>query len=262
MKNLVISVFLHITILYTVVLMNSNRVNIDTLGDKVSVNIVNIVSKQNPSTGNKKSVKKIKKGNRENIVPKGDFTQKNAETTKKKEQTYKNEKKQTEQIKSEKKTSENPVESQQSKELSHGKADGNSDKDVTVEIKTDTDENKIADSSNEIGEGFDKLSDGSIVAKNQGVPGLKYGFISNPDPEYPVIAKKLGFGGEILVKVRMLVDEDGSIEEIKFYSEKDKFGFSEEVRKTLTNWKLTPVKVGDKNIKMYLFKTFRFKLKS
>ena len=255
MKSLIISVFLHIALLYSIVFMNSNKFKLEPLGNRVPVSIVSTVNNQTPSTGSKKYLKNMEKRKTDDTVPK------NKETVKNKEKISEYQKKQTEQIKDEKKDLESTSKIQQAKGLSH-KPDENSEEDAPKDSTKGKNENRAAESPDVIGEGFEKLSDGSVVAKNQGVDGLKYGFISNPDPEYPVIAKKLGFNGEILVKVRMLVGEDGSIEEIKFYSEKDKFGFTEEVRKTLGNWKLTPVKVGNKKIKMYLFKTFRFKLES
>ncbi|WP_319371557.1 energy transducer TonB [uncultured Ilyobacter sp.] len=262
MKSLVISVFLHTALLYSIVLMNSNKLKLEPVGTRVAVSIVNTLSKRNPSTGSKKSVQNIKKGNTDNTVPKETFVQKNKETVKNPEKIAEHKKNPLEQTKDKKNISEPSSKTQKINESSHGKPHGNSDKGETKEGTTGKNENRITESDDGIGVGFDKLSDGSIVAKNQGVAGLKYGFISSPDPDYPAIAKKLGFDGEILVKVRMLVGENGSVEEIKFYNQKDKFGFTDEVRKTLKNWRLTPVRVGDRNVKMYLFKTFRFKLEN
>ncbi|MGL4988633.1 MAG: energy transducer TonB, partial [Cetobacterium sp.] len=106
-----------------------------------------------------------------------------------------------------------------------------------------------------------EISDGIFAARNQGVDGLKYSFISQPEPNYPLAAKRIGFDNEISIKVRFLVDFKGNIEEIKFYNTKDNLGFQNEVQKTLKNWKLTPVSLNGKPIKLYFYKEFKFNQK-
>ncbi|MDX8335466.1 energy transducer TonB [Candidatus Cetobacterium colombiensis] len=106
-----------------------------------------------------------------------------------------------------------------------------------------------------------QLSNGVFAAKNQGVKGLNYSFISQPDPEYPLVAKRLSYSKEVSIKVRFLVGFKGEVEEIKFYNEKDSLGFQEEVEKTLKNWKLTPVTLNNKPIKLYFYKEFKFNQK-
>ncbi|MGL5917872.1 MAG: energy transducer TonB [Cetobacterium sp.] len=116
--------------------------------------------------------------------------------------------------------------------------------------------NKILTSTDVI-----EISDGIFAARNQGVDGLKYSFISQPEPNYPLAAKRIGFNNEISIKVRFLVDFKGNIEEIKFYNTKDNLGFQNEVQKTLKNWKLTPVSLNGKPIKLYFYKEFKFNQK-
>lgn len=106
-----------------------------------------------------------------------------------------------------------------------------------------------------------ELSHGVFAAKNQGVQGLKYSFISQPDPEYPLAAKRISYGKEVSIKVRFLVGFNGEIEDIKFYNDKDNLGFQREVEKTLNKWKLTPVTLNDKPIKLYFYKEFKFNQK-
>ncbi|MGL5710705.1 MAG: hypothetical protein ACRCW9_07700, partial [Cetobacterium sp.] len=86
-----------------------------------------------------------------------------------------------------------------------------------------------------------ELSQGVFAARNQGVQGLTYSFISQPDPDYPLAAKRISYNKEVSIKVRFLVGLKGEIEEVKFYSDKDSLGFQSEVEKTLKRWKLTPV---------------------
>jgi len=106
-----------------------------------------------------------------------------------------------------------------------------------------------------------ELSQGVFAAKNQGVQGLKYSFISQPDPEYPLAAKRVSYTKEVSIKVRFLVGLNGEIEDIKFYNNKDSLGFQKEVEKTLNKWKLTPVTLNNKPIKLYFYKEFKFNQK-
>ncbi|MBC2854893.1 energy transducer TonB [Cetobacterium sp. 2A] len=147
------------------------------------------------------------------------------------------------------------------------------DKIVKEEKKTDyskqiqNKDNKNKDNKNsknetkELNSDFIELSKGIYAAKNQGVKGLKYSFIAQPEPEYPLMAKRLSYSKEVFVKVRFLVDFQGNIEEIKFYGQNDKLGFQEEVKKALCNWKLTPITVNNKPIKLYFYKEFKFNKK-
>ena len=111
----------------------------------------------------------------------------------------------------------------------------------------------------ELRNGFIELSDGSIAAKNQGIKGLNYGFISQPEPNYPTIAKKMGFNKNVTIKVRFLIGYDGRVEEIKFYDHTDKFGFRNEVEKALNQWKTTSITINNQKVKLYFYKKFIFK---
>ncbi|MEG0390385.1 energy transducer TonB [Cetobacterium sp.] len=129
----------------------------------------------------------------------------------------------------------------------------------TTPNKTDTNKNKAETStfksnSNDIIE----LSKGIFAAKNQGVKGLEYKFISQPDPEYPLSAKRIGYNKKVSIKVRFLVGLDGRVEEVKFYNQKDSLGFQAEVEKVLKEWKLTQVTLDKKPIKLYFYKEFKF----
>lgn len=106
-----------------------------------------------------------------------------------------------------------------------------------------------------------ELSQGVFAARNQGVQGLTYSFISQPDPDYPLAAKRISYNKEVSIKVRFLVGLKGEIEEVKFYSDKDSLGFQNEVEKTLKRWKLTPVMLNGKAIKLYFYKEFKFNQK-
>lgn len=106
-----------------------------------------------------------------------------------------------------------------------------------------------------------ELSHGVFAAKNQGVKGLTYSFISQPDPDYPLAAKRISYNKEVSIKVRFLVGLKGEIEDMKFYGDKDNLGFQNEVEKTLKRWKLTPVMLNGKAVKLYFYKEFKFNQK-
>lgn len=105
-----------------------------------------------------------------------------------------------------------------------------------------------------------KLTSGDYIAKNQDIEGLNYKILASSDPDYPILAKKANYKNTVIVKTRFLVNGEGKIEEIKFYDEEIKFGFHDEVEKSLKKWKFSPVKLNGEAAKMYFYKTFVFKL--
>lgn len=105
-----------------------------------------------------------------------------------------------------------------------------------------------------------ELTLGNYIAKNQDIEGLNYKILALSDPDYPILAKKANYKNTVIVKTRFLVNGEGKIEEIKFYDEEIKFGFHDEVEKSLKKWKFSPVKLNGEAAKMYFYKTFVFKL--
>lgn len=105
-----------------------------------------------------------------------------------------------------------------------------------------------------------ELTSSNYIAKNQDIEGLNYKILVSSDPDYPILAKKANYKNTVIVKTRFLVNGEGKIEEIKFYDEEIKFGFHDEVEKSLKKWKFSPVKLNGEAAKMYFYKTFVFKL--
>lgn len=105
-----------------------------------------------------------------------------------------------------------------------------------------------------------ELTLGNYIAKNQDIEGLNYKILALSDPDYPILAKKANYKNTVIVKTRFLVNGEGKIEEIKFYDDEIKFGFHDEVEKSLKKWKFSPVKLNGEAAKMYFYKTFVFKL--
>ncbi len=103
-------------------------------------------------------------------------------------------------------------------------------------------------------------SNGEYIVKNQDIAGLSYTILKSPNPSYPSIAKKARIRQEVAIKVRFLVGYTGRVEEVKFYDNVTKYGFRDEVEKTLKEWELSPIEVDGKGVKMYFYKVFKFKI--
>lgn len=268
MKYYIVSLILHICLIFILAMSGKKQEPLQNVGKKIPVNMTTFKSEKNsgksedlslkknkpsePRPENKEKIKEEKKKKEKKIVKK---------KTEEKPEPKPVENKKTVKIPEEEKPQEKKETLINEEEITAN--DGNdTEKDETPQKNSPTPNHnqKPSEKNDEMGEGFVQLDDGSLAAKHQGIEGLSYGFISKPDPGYPVLAKKLGYRGEMVVKVRLLINEEGKVQEIKFYTKKDKYGFCNEVEKTVSNWKLTPVKVGNKTVKMYLFKSFRFKI--
>ncbi|MDX8336777.1 energy transducer TonB [Candidatus Cetobacterium colombiensis] len=104
---------------------------------------------------------------------------------------------------------------------------------------------------------FLKGEDGIFTAVS--LDGIEYEIIKEIDPQYPIKARKIGYNGTGVVKVNFLVDVDGSIQDIKFIAGETKFGFKEEVEKSLKKWKFKPILYKGKKIRVHFEKEFKFK---
>ena len=222
MKSIILSTFLHIFIFISGYTFNSKKsFQIDSPGNNLTVS--NITTN---FSLNKREVfqKKIKKEKLKDIPIEKKIVKKKKETKKIKERGTK--------------------EVLKSKELK---------KEIPRKIKEEQLESKEI-----MGKDFIQLSKGGYAAKNQGVKGLNYSFISQPEPNYPTAAKRVGYSREVIIKVKFLVGFNGSIEEIKFYGKDNGLGFHSEVKKALNNWKLTPITIKNKKVKLYFYKVFKF----
>lgn len=133
------------------------------------------------------------------------------------------------------------------------------DNDSSDETSNLTNKEEVRGSENgNMGKDLVALSDGSYMAKHQGVKGLSFGFISSPEPDYPSLAKRLGFKDEMIIKVIMEFDSNGRLSDMKFIGDEDRFGFRNEVEKTINQWRLTSIKYNNMNVKMRFYKSFKF----
>jgi len=124
-------------------------------------------------------------------------------------------------------------------------------------VSADRDENQGTEEGLHVAD-LIKMSDGTFMAKHQGVKGLTYGFVSNPEPSYPTQARRLGFKGDMIVQVIIEFDMNGKFSEMRFVGEEDRFGFRNEVKKVVENWRLTEIRYNSTPVKMRFYKSFRF----
>lgn len=125
----------------------------------------------------------------------------------------------------------------------------------TIESEAKVEETLINNNENII------LKNGRKILKHQRVKGIKYKIIKNPDPKYPDVAKKFRLNKPIKIKVRFLVDLNGKIKDIKFYSQTKYPGFDKEVVLALKNWEFSPVTLNGEKIEMHFYKIFIFEIK-
>jgi TonB family protein len=86
----------------------------------------------------------------------------------------------------------------------------------------------------------------------------KIGTIENPHPEYPIIARKKGWQGRLLLAVH--VDKNGNVLNVHV-KETSGFEVLDEVSiKTVSDWKFLPARFGDKYVEDNLNIPVSFKL--
>jgi len=102
-----------------------------------------------------------------------------------------------------------------------------------------------------------KIENGRYALKNQKVPGIKIVIQKEIQPEYPELALKMGDRKKTIVKVKFLVDENGNVGDMEFYTT-SKYGFEKEVEKALKKWKFKPIIYNGKPTPIYFYKIFNF----
>ena len=72
----------------------------------------------------------------------------------------------------------------------------------------------------------------------------KIGSVKNPHPTYPLIARKKGWEGKVLIQAE--IDRDGNVSEIKVLESSGFKILDNASLETLKKWKFTPAKIGNK----------------
>ena len=103
-----------------------------------------------------------------------------------------------------------------------------------------------------------KKSSNSIPENSKSSAKYKIGTIQNPHPEYPMIARKKGWQGKLLLNVH--VSKDGNVININVVKTSG-FEILDKISvKTIRDWKFTPARIGGKNVEDSLNIPVSFKL--
>ena len=103
-----------------------------------------------------------------------------------------------------------------------------------------------------------KKSSNSIPENSKSSAKYKIGTIQNPHPEYPMIARKKGWQGRLLLNVH--VSKDGNVININVVKTSG-FEILDKISvKTIRDWKFTPARIGGKNVEDSLNIPVSFKL--
>lgn len=119
----------------------------------------------------------------------------------------------------------------------------------------------------QIDETEDILSSGNFSVGKDGIftasssDGIEYKILKQVEPNYPIQAERIRYRNKVIVSVRFLVGLKGEIEKIEVTQSHKKFGFDDEVKKALKQWKFHPIYYKNKNIKVYFTKDFIFEPK-
>ena len=72
----------------------------------------------------------------------------------------------------------------------------------------------------------------------------KIGSAKNPHPTYPLIARKKGWEGRVIIQAE--IDREGNVSEIKVIESSGFKVLDNASLETLKKWKFTPAKIGNK----------------
>ncbi|WP_291259126.1 energy transducer TonB, partial [Fusobacterium sp.] len=90
-------------------------------------------------------------------------------------------------------------------------------------------------------DGLVKDGTGTYIGDQKSSQGIGYKIKREVDPNYPMMAKKIGFKDEVVIKTKFLVGLNGKVEEIIFLNDYTKYGFQKEVEKALKKWEFEPI---------------------
>ena len=86
----------------------------------------------------------------------------------------------------------------------------------------------------------------------------KIGSIKNPHPKYPLIARKKGWQGRLLLNVR--ISENGDVININVIQTSGFEILDQTSIETIKGWKFTPAQIGKKKVEDFLNIPISFKL--
>jgi protein TonB len=138
---------------------------------------------------------------------------------------------------------------------------------VTPKTKKVSKTNSNKNESKDIKVNSDSKSNKQFVLGNDGIyianspDGIEFEFLKIVNPKFPLMAKKVGYKELVTIKTKFLVDIDGMVKEIEILEGPEKYGFREETKKALSQWKFKPIMHEGKKIRVYFYKDFKFNIK-
>jgi len=99
----------------------------------------------------------------------------------------------------------------------------------------------------------------STISKNiKSSAKYKIGTIKNPHPEYPMIARKKGWEGKLLLNVH--IDKNGDVTNVDLIKTSGFEVLDRTSINTIKDWKFTPASIGGSNVEDHLNIPISFKL--
>lgn len=114
----------------------------------------------------------------------------------------------------------------------------------------------IGTNDNEIKENGQKATNSPVPTQQTAIPVYR----QNKQPPYPVMAKRRGYEGEILLNV--LVNSKGMVSEIKIQHSSGHSSLDTAALTTVKDWLFTPATFGGRPINMWVNVPIEFRLKS
>ena len=105
---------------------------------------------------------------------------------------------------------------------------------------------------------FIKHEDFELISGRKELSSYKFGTINNPHPPYPLIARKKGWEGKLLLNVK--INADGTVKDIKIEQSSGYKILDDISKKTLKKWSFIPARLGKKNTEDNLKIPVRFVL--
>jgi protein TonB len=85
-------------------------------------------------------------------------------------------------------------------------------------------------------------------------------YLQNPAPAYPTLSRKLGEQGRVLLRV--LVNPNGSADEVRLQTSSGSARLDEAARTTISRWKFVPAKRGNQPVPAWVLIPITFELNS
>lgn len=93
------------------------------------------------------------------------------------------------------------------------------------------------------------------LAENSNINGINYEILDQINPDTTILSKN-NYDKKITIKAKILVSENGKVENVVILSGDNPYGIHSEVIKALKKWKFSKLSYNGKPLKIYFIKTF------